>query len=107
MIRIGDLIDNRYRIVSLLGEGGMGTVYEAVDIITKRNVALKFLKANVARDKVNLPVLKLVSNCDFKSFKYCSCISVGKYENLPYMVNELIVGNNFEDELQTRGRYTF
>lgn len=54
MIRIGDLIDNRYRIVSLLGEGGMGTVYEAVDIITKRNVALKFLKANVARDKVNL-----------------------------------------------------
>lgn len=109
MIRIGDLIDNRYRIVSLLGEGGMGTVYEAVDIITKRNVALKFLKANVARDKVNLARFEIEAKATatLNHPNIVRVISVGKYENLPYMVNELIVGNNLEDELQTRGRYTF
>jgi len=102
MIRIGDLIDNRYRIVSLLGEGGMGSVYEAVDIITKRSVALKFLKANVARDKVNLARFEIEAKATatLNHQNIVRVISVGKYENLPYMVNELIVGQNLEEELQ-------
>ncbi len=109
MIRIGDLIDNRYRIVSLLGEGGMGSVYEAVDIITKRSVALKFLKANVARDKVNLARFEIEAKATatLNHQNIVRVISVGKYENLPYMVNELIVGQNLEEELQKRGRFTF
>lgn len=109
MIRIGDLIDNRYRIVSLLGEGGMGTVYEAVDIITKRNVALKFLKATVARDKVNLARFEIEAKATatLNHPNIVRVISVGKYENLPYMVNELVTGQNLEEELIKRGRYTF
>lgn len=109
MIRIGDLIDNRYRIVSLLGEGGMGTVYEAVDIITKRNVALKFLKATVARDKVNLARFEIEAKATatLNHPNIVRVVSVGKYENLPYMVNELVVGQNLEDELRIRGRFTF
>lgn len=109
MIRIGDLIDNRYRVVSLLGEGGMGTVYEAVDIITKKNVALKFLKATVAQDKVNLARFEIEAKAtaSLNHPNIVRVISVGKYENLPYMVNELVVGQNLEDELIARGRYTF
>jgi hypothetical protein len=40
----------RYRIDSLLGRGGMGTVYEATDVDMSRRVALKLLSAELASD---------------------------------------------------------
>lgn len=109
MIRIGDLIDNRYRIVGVLGEGGMGSVYEAVDIITKRNVAIKFLKASVARDQINITRFEIETKATatLNHPNIVRVLSVGKFEGLPYMVNELIVGRNLEEELDERGRYTY
>lgn len=37
----------RYEVVRLIGEGGMGRVYEAIDLRTKRHVAIKTLRANL------------------------------------------------------------
>ena len=46
----GTLLGDRYRIVSLLGVGGMGEVYRATDLRLIQQVALKFPPAEVARD---------------------------------------------------------
>src|SRR5687768_1500284 len=48
-LRAGEII-SRYRIVSLLGEGGMGRVYLAEDTKLHRRVSLKFLSTGVTQD---------------------------------------------------------
>ena len=42
---------NNYEVVSLLGEGGMGTVYLAIHPIMGRKAAVKVLKPELARDE--------------------------------------------------------
>ncbi|MCX7943391.1 MAG: serine/threonine protein kinase [Deltaproteobacteria bacterium] len=46
---IGMILDNRYRIISKLGEGGMGSVYAAEHILLRKNVAIKVLRYDLAR----------------------------------------------------------
>ncbi len=46
---VGDIVDE-YRVVSVIGEGGMGTVYEAVQIPLDRHVALKLLDRKLSAD---------------------------------------------------------
>ena len=43
-LRPGDKVAGRYRIESLLGEGGMGLVYRAVQLGLEREVALKVIR---------------------------------------------------------------
>jgi len=47
-LQLGDTIDGKYRIVRLLGEGGMGSVYEGENLRIHRKVAIKVLHAAVA-----------------------------------------------------------
>ncbi|MCB8942626.1 MAG: protein kinase [Ardenticatenaceae bacterium] len=46
---VGHTINNRYRLESLLGDGGMGTVYRAHDLNLDRPVAIKLMHAHFAR----------------------------------------------------------
>lgn len=46
-----DVVDGRYKILSSIGEGGMGTVYKAVELGLGRTVALKFIHSSLLADR--------------------------------------------------------
>lgn len=48
---VGRVIDGRYEILELLGQGGMGQVYRSFQISMKREIALKILPLELASDK--------------------------------------------------------
>jgi len=56
--RVGQLFCDRYQIRRVVADGGMGRVYEALDMQERRNVALKILHADVARDEVSVERFK-------------------------------------------------
>jgi len=47
----GMLLAQRYEIVQMLGQGGMGAVYKATDVELNRTVAVKVIRPDLARDK--------------------------------------------------------
>ena len=47
--RVGELLAGKYRLVSVLGVGGMGSVFSALHQYTDRRVALKLLHGDLAR----------------------------------------------------------
>ncbi|MEO7035403.1 MAG: serine/threonine-protein kinase [Polyangiaceae bacterium] len=50
--RIGQVMVNRYQVRRVVADGGMGRVYEALDMQARRNVALKVLHPDVSRDDI-------------------------------------------------------
>jgi serine/threonine protein kinase len=52
--RLGTLLFERYHLRRVVADGGMGRVYEALDMIEKRNVAVKILHENVSRDPIEV-----------------------------------------------------
>ena len=56
--RVGQLIKERYEIRRIVADGGMGRVYEALDMVERRNVAVKILHQDIARDPVQVQRFK-------------------------------------------------
>ena len=56
--RIGVVLKERYQVRRVVADGGMGRVYEALDTVERRNVAVKVLHRDVAQDPVQVERFK-------------------------------------------------
>jgi serine/threonine-protein kinase len=100
------VIGGRFRIDRLLGSGSMGYVVAAWHLELDQPVALKLLNPEVfERGEATARFRREVrAAARIKSEHVCRVIDVGSIEQgAPYMVMELLDGNNLEEELLRRG----
>src|SRR6201988_2517185 len=102
----GDVLSERYRIVGLLGRGGMGEVYRADDLKLKQSVALKFLPASLSADGAALArFYKEVSVARQISHRHvCRVYDVAEFEGQHFISMEFVRGEELSSLLKRIGR---
>jgi serine/threonine-protein kinase len=103
----GDVIDGRYVIGPLVGEGGVGAVYRAVHILRRAPVALKVLSAD-GLDVRDLSAARFVREAVAASLveseHVVRVLDAGMLDNgLPYLVMELLQGKDLAALLRVEG----
>ncbi len=98
----------KYRIIELLGIGGMGVVLRGHDPSIGRDVAIKVLPANVAEDGVALQRFQAEAK---SAGQLCHPNTVTVHEvaqdgQTHYLVMELVTGGSASDHLERKGAYS-
>jgi serine/threonine protein kinase len=102
----GTLLAQRYRVVSLLGPGGMGEVYRANDLLLAQAVALKFLPAQwtsheetLTRFRNEVRIARQISHPNV-----CRVYDIGEAESSTYLSMEYVDGEDLASLLRRIGR---
>ena len=102
---MSEYIGNRYRIVKLIGRGGMADVYLAYDVILKREVAVKILKSDMADDDTALERFKREAGAvtQLSHPNIVDVYDVGDDKDKHYIVMEYIKGYTLKQLIRKRG----
>ena len=102
----GTVVAGRYRIISLLGKGGMGEVYRATDLALGQPVALKFLPESLGRDDRAIArfynevrMARQVTHANV-----CRVYDIGSTDGVHYISMEFVDGEDLASLLRRIGR---
>jgi predicted Ser/Thr protein kinase len=102
----GTMFGGRYRVVGLLGRGGMGEVYRADDLKLGQSVALKFLPAVAEKDRDRLRrflnEVKIARQISHPNV--CRMYDVGEVDGHHYLSMEYVDGEDLSSLLRRIGR---
>ena len=103
---VGQILDDKYRVVSLLGKGGMGAVYRVTQLMLKVDVALKTLNTQKQNDSSAIRRFQTEARAAF-SLKHPNLVNVHDFgvlqNSYPFLVMELIEGLTLQQFIQQRG----
>jgi serine/threonine-protein kinase len=102
----GTMLVDRYRIVGLLGRGGMGEVYRADDVKLGQVVALKFLPEKLHDDPSRLERLfsEVRTARQVSHANVCRVYDIGDVDGLPFISMEYVDGEDLAGLLRRIGR---
>ena len=102
---IGQMLDNRYEILELIGRGGMANVYKAQCHLLNRYVAVKILRDDLLADvelrdnfKKEAQAVAMLSHANIVSI-----YDVSRYPAVDYIVMELLEGITLKMYMQSKG----
>ena len=101
----GKILDGKFRFVKLLGEGGMGAVWMAENMLVKKTVAIKLMHVQFSRDEGVLARFRNEATAAGRigSKHICDILDLGRSQLGPYIVLEMLVGSDFADFVVKRG----
>jgi serine/threonine protein kinase/tetratricopeptide (TPR) repeat protein len=104
----GEVIAGRYRIVRQLGQGGMGTVYEAFDVELERTIALKSIRPDLAANPAAVRRLKqeTLLTRQIAHRNVVRIFDLGVADGLRFITMEFVDGTDLKSLLGTRGRFS-
>ena len=98
---IGKTLD-RYKVVELLGEGGMGAVFKGFDVTLQREVAIKVMHGHLSRksdfQERFLQEARTAARLDHTSI--VEVFDFGQAQGMLYIVMEFIPGDNLSSLLK-------
>ena len=111
MLSANDILRDRYKIISLLGQGGMGAVYEALDSVFDTTVAVKEIVVDLsnanntkAQEMVHAAFereAKLLAKINHETFPHVK--DYFSHDNRQFLVMELVDGEDLAKLLKDRG----
>jgi len=103
---LGSLVDARYQVIALLGEGGMGQVYEVSHVALARHFAMKVLRRELARDEelADRFIQEAVATASVRHPNVVEITDFGKLPTgVPYFVMELLIGETLGQVIKSGG----
>src|ERR1700744_2581425 len=102
----GQLLAQRYEVMSLLGEGGMGAVYKARDVELSRMVALKVIRPDLARNRAILDRFKqeLILATQVTHRNVVRIYDLGEADGIKFITMEYVEGEDLAAILHKRGK---
>src|SRR5688572_10635380 len=105
----GQILDNKYRVVRMIGEGGMGAVFEGENTAIHRRVAIKVLHPNASADSGAVMRFEREAQAAGRigSDHILEVLDLGRMEDgARYMVMEFLDGEPFSSRIRRLGRLT-
>ena len=102
---IEQVLDGRYRVLSHLADGGMATVYVALDLRLDREVALKVMRADLARDESFVSKFRREARSAAK-LSHPNVVAVfdqGEDDGHVFLAMELVNGMTLRQVMQSEG----
>lgn len=101
---IGKVINNRYKIISFIAEGGMAHVYKALDIEKDQTVALKILKSQFSGDKdfVDRFMQEAMAFARLNHENIVKLYDYGSENGLHYLSLEYVDGSSLDETIRKK-----
>jgi serine/threonine-protein kinase len=104
-VRPGEFVAQKYRVVRMIGQGAMGSVFEAVHALTERSVALKVLAEDLKTAEMRARLLREARACGrIQHRNVIEVFDVGELEDgRPFLVMPLLSGETLEGRIDREG----